>query len=372
MIHPRLYAVALLVAAGCTNVPPENEDEAAGGTSAGPMGGTAGTPTDGTPSGPGPGTAPPTASPGPGPGAGGTPGGGGQPGPGEQPGAGGDPGGNPPVAGSDGCPENPNKYTLTANHIVAQISWGANTGVEAGSGTLHVWTMTELHWDQANPDGTIPVTGTVQPCGSVIPALTKTAIAGGGQVQTVIPDDVWDAPSMPQFEAHGVLGGFGPGSSVAMEPVASLVGANLPDAANSPWPASGRDVQGVDHDGDGQPGIKALPRMDAGFSAPPVSLLGALDPNGPRATELFLATRTAVQLNGSRDTCDTASGPAQVLKFESHVIGCRRNDNSICTSDEATFIDSNQPTFTVGNATYEMKQLPDGATCRDVRNALPM
>ena len=365
MHHKALCVTTLALFAACTNVPPEDEEADAG--AGGPAG--AGLPTGGGMG------APPTAAPGPGPStlpatppAGGT-----DP---EQPLPGGTPASEPGTGTCTGnenaCPENPNKYTLTANHIVAQISWAANTGVEAGSGTLHVWTMTELHWDGSNPDGSIPVTGTVQPCGSVIPALTKSAIAGGGQVQTVIPDEVWDAPNMPQFDARGVLGGFGPGSTVSMDPVASLVGANLPDPANSPWPARGTDISGVDHDGDGQPGVMARPRTDAGFSAPPVSLLGALDPNAPRATELYLATRTMVKLDGSRDTCDRASGPAQVLKFESHVIGCRRTDGGICSSAEADFIDANQPAFTVGSATYEMKQLPDGATCADVRALLPM
>ena len=81
-------------------------------------------------------------------------------------------------------------------------------------------------------------------------------------------------------------------------------------------------MQGVDHDGDGQPGIKALPRTDAGFSAPPLSLAGALDPNGPRATELFLATRTMVQLNGTRDTCDSASGPAAPAPTDCNASDC--------------------------------------------------
>jgi hypothetical protein len=79
-----------------------------------------------------------------------------------------------------------------------------------------------------------------------------------------------------------------------------------------------------------------------------------------------------VQLDGQRDSCTTATGPATVHLFESHVIGCRRNDGTICSPTESDFIDSNQPAFTVGGATYTMSQLTDGATCADVRAALPM
>jgi hypothetical protein len=355
----RLGLAVTVALAACTNAPPDDADDADAGNdgvfATGGTGSPPGVPTapPATPTGapttpPATPTAAPTSPPA-------TP-----TAPPSDPGGGGE------------CPENPDKYALTGNHIVAQISWPANIGVEAGSGTLHIWTMTELHWDQVNADGSVPVVGKVQPCGSVIPALTKTFLAGGGQVQTVIPDAVWDAPGMPEFTANGVLGGFGPGATVSMQPVTSLVGATLPDPDNSPWPAKGSELSGFDHDGDGQPGIKALPRTDAGFSAPPLSLEGALNPNGPRASELFLATRTRVQLDGQRDSCATASGPAAVHLFESHVIGCRRNDGSICSSTESDFIDSNQPAFTIGGATYTMAQLPDGATCADVRAALPM
>jgi hypothetical protein len=269
-----------------------------------------------------------------------------------------------------GCANNQSKAT-SANHIIADVSWPAKTGIEAGSGAMHIWTLTVLDMQAADPtSGAIPATGKVKPCGSTIPALTKTGIAGGGKVQTVIPDEVWDQPGIPTFTATGTLSGFDVGATVQMDPVVSLVGMTM-DKADGPWPSSFKQIKALDHDGDGKPGIFARPRTDAPFGAPPTSLFEALNPNGKRATAIYVATRTKVELGGQRDTCTTASGSATVHMLDTHVVGCLRNDNKLCSDGEVDFIDQNQPKFTIKSASYKMVQLPDGASCADVRAALP-
>src|SRR5262245_17255318 len=40
---------------------------------------------------------------------------------------------------SNGC-DNQAKHATSGNHIVADVSWQGNTGIEAGSGQIHVWT----------------------------------------------------------------------------------------------------------------------------------------------------------------------------------------------------------------------------------------
>jgi hypothetical protein len=269
--------------------------------------------------------------------------------------------------GTGGGGECPNQAMGTAaNHIVVTVTWPETIGLEAGEGEMHIWTKASLEFSGND------VTGMAEPCGSVIPALTKTNIAGGGMVQTQIPDEVWDAAGMPAFEVQGSISGFGVGATISMDPIASTVGCTLADPANDPWPASGSEVMTADHDGDGQPGIKAVPRTDEGFSAPPLDLMGALDPMGARADEVYVATRTLIQLAGTRDTCTSAKGTATVSNVDSHVVGCHVKDADTCTADQAKFIDDNQPKFTIKSATYEMKQVPAGATCAEVRAALPM
>ncbi|MBK7583035.1 MAG: hypothetical protein IPI67_22915 [Myxococcales bacterium] len=291
---------------------------------------------------------------------------------GEGAGGGGAVGGDPGVGGSSNGCNNDTKHSLIGNRIVADVTWAAKTGISAGSGKMYIWTRTALDFGEVNPaTGEIPATGEVTPCGSSIPPLSKTAIAGGGQVQTVIPDAVWDKPGMPKFKATGSLSGFDIGATITMDPIVSLVGLSMNDPTG-PWPSSAKQITSVDPDSDGQPGILALPRTDPPFSAPPTSLFEALNPSGKRASEIYIVTRTSFQISGARDSCTSASGGATVQLLDNHVVGCKRNDGKICSAGESDFIDQNQPKFTVQSAAYQMVQLAPGATCADVRAAMPM
>lgn len=281
---------------------------------------------------------------------------------------GGGPGGG--VGGSGATGECPQLAAATvATRLTIDVSWAATTGLEAGSGQMSVWTLSHLDFN-----GTT-VSGSVRSCGSFIPPFTKSALAGGGRVQTVIPDAVWDTPSMPSFEANGTISGFDPGATITMQPVYALLGTVLNDPANDPWPASWTGLTPADPEGNGKPGVVANPRSDGDFDLPPLSLLGALDPNAPRANQLGLATRTAFELQGTRDSCTHAAGSVVVHAIDSHVVYCNAinvpEGNRDCAPNEVTFIDDNQPTFTAGNATYEMLQLAENASCADARAALP-
>ncbi|MBK8255466.1 MAG: hypothetical protein IPK82_22745 [Polyangiaceae bacterium] len=271
------------------------------------------------------------------------------------------------ATGTGGSAECPSQASGTAaNHIIVKISWPETIGLEAGEGEMHIWTKASLTFNGND------VTGTAEPCGSVIPELIKTSLAGGGKVQTVIPDEVWDAATMPAFDVQGAISGFNVGATISMDPIASTVGLTMTDPANDPWPAEASQVMTADHDGDGKPGIKAIPRTDGELTAPPLDLNGALDPNGPRADEVYVVTRTKIQLEGTRDSCTSAKGTAKVTNIDSHVVGCHVKGGSDCTQDQSDFIDANQPKYTILSATYEMVQVPADATCADVRAALPM
>ncbi|MBM4358565.1 MAG: hypothetical protein FJ096_10705 [Deltaproteobacteria bacterium] len=248
-----------------------------------------------------------------------------------------------------------------ANKITLRVSWGETIGLEAGEADVIIWTRASLDFDGNE------VTGEVQPCGSVVPPLQTKQIVGGNKVQPIIPDAVWDAMGIPKTAVFGSISGFQPGATITMQPVGTGVGADLADPVNDAWPASWADVKTTDPDGDGNPGMTATPNTSAGFAAPPLGL----DPMGPRAEKLFLSTRTVVQLEGKRDTCTSAKGTAQVTKFDNHVVGCIATGGTPCTPDQADFVDGNRVIYTLEGATYEMKQVPAGATCADVRAALP-
>lgn len=277
-----------------------------------------------------------------------------------------DPGGSTLIAArlpAPGCPTRTS--SSVASHIVIEVSWPSSLAIAAGSGEVHVWTKADLAY-QGND-----YTGTARPCGSLIPPLTKAALVGGGQVGIEIPGSAWDSPRMPVFQIRGSTGGFTPGSSIAMEPVTSLVGLTMANPMSDPWPGQASLLTPVDHDGDGRPGIKAIPRKDPPFGAPPVDLAGVLDPKGARADEVDLAMRTILGLSGARDSCTSAEGRAQVTRLDSHVVGCHIEGAGACTQAQSDFIDASQPRFDIGSATFQMVEVPASATCADVRAVLP-
>ncbi len=247
------------------------------------------------------------------------------------------------------------------NKITALVSWPESIGVEAGQAEVVIWTKAELAFDGND------VAGTVQPCGSVVPPLQTKKLIGGMKIQPIIADAVWDAPGIPHSTVAGTISGFGPGATLSMKPVGTGVGAELADPINDAWPSDWRGVTTNDPEADGNPGVSATPNTSAGFAAPPLDI----NPAGPRAELLFLATRTVIELEGVRDSCTTASGKAIVHAFDNHVVGCKATGAVACTDAQVDFVDGNRVIYKVESATYQMKQVAEGASCADVRAALP-
>jgi hypothetical protein len=262
--------------------------------------------------------------------------------------AGGDTGGSCEVQGQG----------VAANQIVATVSWPDTIGIVGGTGQLVIWTRAELDFDGMN------VSGTVSPCGSTLPVIQTKEIAGGHKIQPVIPDEIWDLSGMPQTSAAGTVSGFDPGSTIQMHPAVALLGLEMADVEAS-WPDKWSDIQAVDHDDDGAPGITSLPNTNDGFSAPPTGIF----PGDPKASALYLVSRSVVELQGTRESCTEASGTAIVHNFDNHIIGCALEGGGECDDAQTNFIDSNRTVYKVESATYEMKQLPEGVSCTDVRAA---
>jgi hypothetical protein len=127
----------------------------------------------------------------------------------------------------------------------------------------------------------------------------------------------------------------------------------------------------TDCDGDTKPGLTALPHAGDGYVLPPTSALGALL-GGNRADEVYTVFRLVTSNMTTRTSCQEASGTATVTHFDNHVVGCHVSGMGECTSAEADFVDANRTVFQVTSATITTSIVPDGATCQDVRNKLPM
>jgi hypothetical protein len=141
----------------------------------------------------------------------------------------------------------------------------------------------------------------------------------------------------------------------------------MSDPMNGEWPASWQGLELVDADDSGQPGMTSYPNDADGYAMPPLDIF----PDGAKADALYLATRSVFELQGTRDTCTSASGNVIVHAFDNHVVGCRIAGGGECDANQVDFVDSNRTIYEITSASYEMAQVAEGASCAEVRAELP-
>lgn len=263
-------------------------------------------------------------------------------------------------SGTQSCPDAVSGTSATK--ITMQVTWPDTVGVVGGSAEIIVWTKSELTFDGSNT-----VTGEVQACGSVVPPLQTKEAFGGQLIQPIIPDELWDSGNIPKTQAKGTISGFDVGATIAMDPAGAILGASMMDPLNDAWPASWQDLTLVDADGSGQPGVTAHPNDAEGYAMPPLDIF----PDGEKAEALYLATRSVFQLEGTRDSCTSASGNVIVHAFDNHVVGCRVAGGGECDASQVDFVDANRTIYEITSASYEMTQVGDDASCAEVRAELP-
>lgn len=273
-------------------------------------------------------------------------------------------GGAPPLSsgGSGGsgssstsCEERSN--VMLAVHVTVPVTWPASLGTTAGSGNFDLWNLYSL-----TADGTA-LTGTMAPCGSTLPPLTLSFLVGGGNSLIEFADEMWDSPTFPEFDGAVTISGWDPNSTLRAPPNPALVGLTMADE-NGEWPGTGANVEAIDPEGDGNPGITGIPATGAGFVAPPVSIVG------PGADQVHLVTRTAYALEGTVTSCTDLSGTATLTFFDNHVVGCRTVEGDTCTAAQADFLDANRTIYQSMPGTFTAKILDEAATCADAR-AIP-
>jgi len=215
------------------------------------------------------------------------------------------------------------------------------------------------------------LTGTLKPCGSVLPPTSLTALVGGGMILIEIPNAAWDAAGMPTFQMQQMQTGWNVGSMLNNS-YAVMIGYTMANGATADWPPSYTGVtMTADSDGDMNPGLTALPRNASPYVLPPTSSIGALL-NGPRADKVYLVTRNVASNMMTRTSCNESSGTSTFMHFDNHVVGCHISGGSECKPEEVDFIDMNRTKYVVMSATIDSKVVADAATCADVRAAFPM
>jgi hypothetical protein len=245
-----------------------------------------------------------------------------------------------------------------------EVTWPSTTAAAAGMGKIYLWNKTAV-----TPSGDA-VSGMLQGCGTLLPETALTSLgriaAGGTKILIEVPDDTWEKPSMPKFPIMGMQTGGATGT-VSLS-WAVLLGATLGDL-KGPWPDSYSGLMGADPDGDGKPGYIAAPRNGGGFVLPPTAV--GIGGSAPAAERLFLVSRHLVSVSGTRTSCDEMAGTANVMAFDSHVMGCLLRGGGECNKGQTDFVDGNRMKYQVKSATFRAKKVPDGATCAEVRAALP-
>jgi hypothetical protein len=275
-------------------------------------------------------------------------------------GSGGTGGDEEPVGGSGGGDTCPTDYTM-ATHIVMNVTWPKTTGpfgvtvVPAGSGKVHVWSRSRFEED-GNTSEILS-----KSCGSTLPPIQTSAVAGNEKLLPEIPNASWDKPNMPEFPGTSTK----TGNSVVASTGVALVGLTMSNPTAT-WP-SRTTIMGVDHDSDGFAGLAAIPKTTDGFSAVPLDI-----GREQRADRVDLAIRTVMTLNSTVEGCpENYTGTANVSKFENHIIGCHVKGGGECNDTQKKFVDDNRTVYSVTSATFTAKRVSDDASCADVRAALP-
>jgi hypothetical protein len=252
-----------------------------------------------------------------------------------------------------------------AVHYVLSVTWAGTTASESGEGQVELWSR--VNYSATGNELEVEL----RACGSMLPETNLTAAGriatGGEKVMIEVPNSVWDAPSIPTTMTTGEHSGFGIGSTVEFGYVSQL-GVTLDDP-RAEWPDSGADLVTFDMEMDGAPGYTATPREGDGYVLPPTAL--GIVGSAPAADRVYLVSRQAVTLSGTRTACDAHSGTANVENFDNHVVGCHISGGDECNESQADFVDQNRMRYVVSSATYEAKLIAEDATCADVRAALP-
>jgi hypothetical protein len=269
---------------------------------------------------------------------------------------------------------------IWGSRLTIDVTWSPQglTGIilASGSGQIKQWTKgVRTQTGLATSDATVV-------CGVALPDFQETTIAGGETYGVRFPDSLFDNDGgvLPTFTVSAVLSGAGPGSTYSTTTTAALLGLTMANPTTDPWPAT--ITTEVDMDHDGKPGITIDTAQGAPYSDIPTGL-PPLFGQPVRANKLYVAIRQVTVVSGNVDDCDHMSGTVSIPQIDSkyaidsHVMGCGLVDGGDCSTtpaqtSQASFVDNTQPVFSPSGTTdFHSLRLPAGATCADVRAALP-
>lgn len=244
------------------------------------------------------------------------------------------------------------------------VRWPATLAVETGEGTVYQWAKTTRVQDG------LTFTDTVEVCGMQVPDTQASETFKRERYGFTFPDALFDSGKLPTFTVVNHLDGLGVGATFTTEPLAVLLGLTLDNPAQATWPTKGNQIQQIDADGDGHPGLTIAAKIAAPYTAPPVNMF-----RSKRAAQFYIAVRNVVESATAQLTsCDAANGSVTIpvingkAAINSRIVGCQRVDGGQCTPSEHELVNKVQSGFDLaGTATVKMVRLAPGATCATVR-----
>jgi hypothetical protein len=218
-------------------------------------------------------------------------------------------------------------------------------------------------------------------CGIYLPDLSGAVLTNNQKFGIRFPNEMFDKNEIPPATFTATISMVGSDIQYQGGPVALLTGLRMSDPETTPWPSSFPADQTPDQDKDGMPGVTVVavdPMTDPNYNWPPVGLPPMLGADYPRASRIAVVVRTVANLHGTASDCNEIRAAVDMTKIQgtpalnSMVIGCILTTGDPCTSDEASFLNSERPQFTPsGPGTLVSVRVQDGAGCPDVRARLP-
>ena len=265
-----------------------------------------------------------------------------------------------------------------ASRLTIDVTWapqGLNAVILAsGTGQIKQWIKgVRTQTGMSTSDATVV-------CGIDLPDFQSTLVIGSETYGVRFPASLFDGPDggggyLPTFTVNAALSGLTPGSTYSTTTTAALLGLTLAQPTTAAWPST--VSTSVDMDKDGKSGVTANAAQGSPYSDIPTGIPAPFQPI-VRANKLYLAIRQVTVVSGTLTDCDHMTGTVSIPQIsskyaiDSHVMGCALTAGGDCTSTQASFVDNTQPVFTPSGTTdFQSVRLPTGASCADVRAALP-
>jgi hypothetical protein len=253
-----------------------------------------------------------------------------------------------------------------ALRITAKVNWKGSALLDivplivAGSGEVQVVVLLDVKGDGNEGQATI------RACGAALPPF-QSSVREHYRVR--FDEALWEAVAT-RWKTSFSRSCAEPGCAVTASYVEAQLGVELPQHFNWPGP---RDALAKtylrDDDGDGASGIPVVfdTSNDTGVSYenPPTSILA-----GERSKQANLGLRVTLSLDGKLESCQRYAGRTRSMTIDTRAHGCVLESGEPCTGQQVSFVNDNLPVWEVQGASWQMVELPAGASCAMARAAL--